>query len=242
MANQRRKFDPERVDVWGKKKRTMTYETPNEVWFLKVIMRELPDGVFTSGEVWKTHKIKGKPWRTTRNSWWDYGLTDNYMTWLSPRLPPTYVKFIAEKLGEMVQKQCPDRGAAADGALTIKGTPKTERMEHMNYWEQHGNQPQSFWDGAKAGVEAYAWWKDGKMYVGSTGHPYDDCIAEIDDAAANCKVHFGPLSSKIKQFLEEAGQWPEKLEDQVTAVTRILTFMEDNALKMLEQYKEVLLK
>jgi len=220
----------------------MTYETPNKKWFLKVSVRRLPGGVFTSGEVWKTHKIKGKPWRTTLNSWWDYGLQDDRMTWLSKVVPPNYVKFIAQKLGEMVQKECPDRGAAPGAALKVRGTLKTERMEHMNYWEQFGNQPQSFWDGVKAGVEAYSYYKDGTMYVGTTGNTFANAVSEIDAAAAQCKVHFGPFSSKAKQFLEAAGQWPEKLDDQIAAIARILTFMEDNALKMLEPYKEILLK
>jgi hypothetical protein len=38
----------------------------------------------------------------------------------------------------------------------------------------------SFYDGMIAGVHLYAWWKNGVMYVGTTGKKFIDAVAEIE--------------------------------------------------------------
>jgi len=231
VAKQRREFDPERLVIPSKSGRTMTYETPNKVWFLKIILRQLPGGLFTSGEVWHSHSTKTRGIVTVHRSAWNYGVVnDDQMQWSTARLPPDYVKYIAVRMGEFLHNKFPLRGSAR------------REVNAMNYWEQFGDQSQVFWDGVKVGVTAYAYYKDGTQHVGTTGNTLKNAHEEIDAIAAKTPAQLGPFSRAARNFLERQGQLPDDPQEQLKAISRIVKFMEDNSTNWLQQHKEVLLK
>jgi hypothetical protein len=47
-----------------------------------------------------------------------------------------------------------------------------------------------YYDGVEAGVERFAWWKDGVQYVGTTGKTLEQAYKEIEEqrqrALKNC--------------------------------------------------------
>ena len=49
-----------------------------------------------------------------------------------------------------------------------------------------------YYDGLEAGVERFAWWKDGVQYVGTTGKTLEQAYKEIEEdrqrALKNCEV------------------------------------------------------
>ena len=49
-----------------------------------------------------------------------------------------------------------------------------------------------YYDGLEAGVERFAWWKDGVQYVGTTGKTLDQAYKEIEEdrqrALKNCEA------------------------------------------------------
>ena len=42
----------------------------------------------------------------------------------------------------------------------------------------------TYWDGLREGITMYAWWKDGKEYVGATGKTLHRALAEINEIEA----------------------------------------------------------
>lgn len=52
------------------------------------------------------------------------------------------------------------------------------------FWGKHKNKSMEFWDGIKAGVEAYSVWLDGEQKVGSTKRKMSEVFAEIDTVLA----------------------------------------------------------
>jgi len=56
-------------------------------------------------------------------------------------------------------------------------------MKERNYWTDHyGMRGEDFVAGVKAGIEAYAHWKDGVRYVGTTGTTLEEALEEVDEA------------------------------------------------------------
>ena len=59
-------------------------------------------------------------------------------------------------------------------------------MKTRNYWTDLYGSPgaagSDFVAGVKAGIEAYAYWKDGIQYVGTTGETLEDALKEVDEA------------------------------------------------------------
>lgn len=49
-----------------------------------------------------------------------------------------------------------------------------------SYWEQFIGEDESFWHGLKAGIRAFAWWKNGVQYVGTTGLTLREVFEEIE--------------------------------------------------------------
>ena len=49
-----------------------------------------------------------------------------------------------------------------------------------------------YYDGLEAGVERFAWWKDGVQYVGTTGKTLEQAYKEIEEdrqqALKNCEA------------------------------------------------------
>lgn len=49
-----------------------------------------------------------------------------------------------------------------------------------------------YYDGLEAGVERFAWWKDGVQYVGTTGKTLEQAYKEIEEdrqlALNNCEA------------------------------------------------------
>ena len=41
-------------------------------------------------------------------------------------------------------------------------------------------QTRAYYQGLREGVEKFAWWKDGKQYVGTTGSTLKDVLHDID--------------------------------------------------------------
>ena len=51
----------------------------------------------------------------------------------------------------------------------------------MEYWKSmYGTCSREFIDGVKAGIEAFAVWKDGKQYVGVLAKPLNDVLSEVE--------------------------------------------------------------
>jgi len=54
---------------------------------------------------------------------------------------------------------------------------------NREYWKDlYGWRNPDFVEGIKAGIEAYAYWKDGVQYVGTTGQTLKDALEEVDEA------------------------------------------------------------
>lgn len=58
----------------------------------------------------------------------------------------------------------------------------------MNWWRDMNilkGKSRDFVDGVKEGIRAYAWWKGGIAYVGTTGETLREALNEIDE---QCKL------------------------------------------------------
>jgi len=54
---------------------------------------------------------------------------------------------------------------------------------NREYWtDLYGIHGPDWVAGVKAGIEAYAYWKDGIRYVGTTGQTLKDALEEVDEA------------------------------------------------------------
>lgn len=49
----------------------------------------------------------------------------------------------------------------------------------------YGERGEDFIRGLKAGIEAYAWWKDGTQYVGTAGRTLKEALEEVDKEFGN---------------------------------------------------------
>lgn len=62
----------------------------------------------------------------------------------------------------------------------------------MNIWRDHYglNKSADFVEGVKAGIKMYAWWKDGRQQVGTTGRTLEEALLEVDQwlAEIECKA------------------------------------------------------
>mgnify|MGYP001609864266 CR=1 FL=1 len=47
-----------------------------------------------------------------------------------------------------------------------------------------GGNRRTYYDGLREGITMYAWWKDGKEYVGTTGTTLHRALAEINEIEA----------------------------------------------------------
>ncbi len=58
----------------------------------------------------------------------------------------------------------------------------------MNYFKKmYGTRSPDFIKGVLAGIEAFAWWKDGTQYVGTYGTTMTEAMQEAIDAMAEVK-------------------------------------------------------
>lgn len=57
-----------------------------------------------------------------------------------------------------------------------------EKKFERSYWDQFEREAtnESFWMGIYEGIKAFAWWKDGIQYVGSTGKTLKETLEEIE--------------------------------------------------------------
>ncbi len=160
---------------------------------------------------------------------------DTNMIWNSPRMPPAYVKHIAEELGIMMHKKFPTCGTA------FANPQEVEKIAMAGYWSQYRNKRREFWEGVKTGMFTYAYMKSGTYYVGTTGKTLKQAYAEIDEITKYEENIYDPIRRAALKFLEEAGKLPEDPEEAKAEADRIVQFIEDNVLAIMSTYAEVLL-
>lgn len=116
----REKYDPHRIMWIGKRHRKASYLTENGHWHICCDIRQLPGGLFRSGEVWRSAERKEYPgtYRWRRFASWDYDLErQDRMRFLKARanVPgyvnvPEYVRVICEEVGLLLANKYPVRG------------------------------------------------------------------------------------------------------------------------------------
>lgn len=106
------------------------------------------------------------------------------------------------------------------------------------YWEAFGEQTFDFWRGVKAGVDAYATWRNGEQLVGALEVPKKEVFAEIDEACmGNRSVN--KLYDAALKYMEETDQKPENLDKMGDAAWELVELIRDNALTILHDYSEI---
>lgn len=136
-----KKFDRRRV---GERKTRHGYEysytTKNDLWYVTCEIRQLPGGLFRSGEVWKSkivptfdmmdHKLvetgTRKNWK--RFAYWNFALEKKEeMEFTNPKLReghlPQYVVDICQELSDLMAAKFPERGLGvgtpSDGGMRV---------------------------------------------------------------------------------------------------------------------------
>ena len=112
-----KQFDRELVKPSGKKGRRFTYETENRVWFVECYIRQLPGGLFRSGEVWRYYVVKQDqfgqdPVRWRRFCSWEFDMerSDKILFSSKEHKLPEYVKDICQELSDILAHRFPVRG------------------------------------------------------------------------------------------------------------------------------------